>query len=131
MPTHSPNPNAEAHEIVSPGRVPKVPATYVLRVVTRTTSAIPVTCAASFSSAMRRLPSGVVATNSMLPRRTSLAIVPDSARTDHSAAIRPSEAAVFHAIEPPSVSIADGNGLPYTPAMAGGSALTERLELEP
>ena len=80
--------------------------------VTRTTIAIPVRCAASFSSAIRRLPSGVVATNSRLPRRTSLAIVPDSARTDHSAAISPSDAAVFQAMEPPRVSIAVGNGLP-------------------
>ncbi len=44
-----------------------------------------VRCAASFSSAIRRLPSGVVATMSRLPRRASAASVPDRAMIDHSA----------------------------------------------
>ncbi len=77
-----------------------------------TTIAMPVRWAASFSTAIRRMPSGVVATNSRLPRRASAASVPDSASTDHSAAIRPSEAPVFQPIDPPSVSMLTGNGLP-------------------
>ena len=39
--------------------------------------------AASFSSATRRLPNGVTATKSRLPRLASLASVDDSARIDH------------------------------------------------
>ncbi len=48
----------------------------------------------------------------MLPRRDSAASVDDRARIDQMAAMRPSDAAVFQAIEPPSVSIIVGNGLP-------------------
>ena len=44
-----------------------------------------VTWAASFSSAIRRLPKGDTATKSRLPRRASPASVEDSARIDHSA----------------------------------------------
>jgi hypothetical protein len=43
-----------------------------------------VTCAATFSIAMRRLPNGVVATMSRLPRPASPASVEDSPRIDHS-----------------------------------------------
>ena len=68
--------------------------------------------AASFSSAMRRVPSGVTATSSRLPRRASEARVEDRARMDHRLAMRPSDAAVFQAIDPPSVSTIVGNGLP-------------------
>ena len=48
---------------------------------------ITVRCAASFSSAIRRLPKGAAATNSRLPRRASPASVPDRARIDHRAAM--------------------------------------------
>ena len=68
--------------------------------------------AASFSSAIRRSPSGVTATSSRLPRRASVARVDDRARIDHRLAIRPSEAPVFQASEPPSVSMLTGNGVP-------------------
>ena len=47
-----------------------------------------VRCAASFSSAMRRLPNGAAATKSRLPRRASPASVPDRARIDHTAVPR-------------------------------------------
>ncbi len=85
---------------------------YVEIAVTSTTIAMPVRCAPSFSSAMRRMPSGVVATNSRLPRRISPARVPESARTDHRLAISPMLAAVFQPSDPPSVSMLIGNGLP-------------------
>ena len=44
--------------------------------------------AASFSSAMRRLPKGAAATKSRLPRAASPASVPDRARIDHRAVPR-------------------------------------------
>ena len=99
--------------ISSPGSVANAdPATHAQSAITITTMAIPVRWANSFSMAIRRRPSGVTATNSRLPRRASAARVPDRARTDHRAAMRPSEAPVFQAIEPPSVSMPAGNGLP-------------------
>ena len=76
------------------------------------TSAMAVTCAATFSTAMRRFPSGVAATNSRLPRRASPASVPDSAKSDHNAVISPNEPPDFHAIEPPRDVMLMGNGLP-------------------
>jgi hypothetical protein len=101
-----------------------VPATYAETAVTSTTMVMPVRCAASFSNAIRRIPRGVVATNSMLPRRVSPASVPDRAMIDHRAASRPIEAAVFHWVEPPRVVMLLGYGLPYTPDIAGGSWAT-------
>src|SRR4029078_10384407 len=49
---------------------------------------------------------------------------PASATPDHTAAIRPREAPVFQPIDPPSVSMLTGNGLPYTPDRTGGRLLT-------
>ena len=55
---------------------------------------------------------------------------PDSARTDHRRGHQArATRAVFQAMEPPSVSMATGNGLPYTPAIAGGRLRDERREL--
>ena len=51
--------------------------------------------AASFSSAMRRLPKGAAATKSRLPRAASPARVPDSARIDQSPAPRAKRAPYF------------------------------------
>ena len=100
------------------------PATHAQRAVTRTTIAIPVRWAATFSTAIRRMPSGVVATNSRLPRRASDASVPDIANTDHRATISAIDAPDFQAIEPPRVSMLTGNGLPYTPDSTGGRLAT-------
>ncbi len=73
-----------AKETASPGSCPKsVVPSQVARARMRTTPAIAVRCAASFSSATRRLPKGVAATRSRLPRRASVASVPESARIDH------------------------------------------------
>ena len=112
-PTHSANPIAMSGGISSPGRVPNAaPASQVVTATTTTTMSIPVRCANSFSTAIRRRPSGVTATSSMLPRRDSAASVDDRARIDQMAVTRPSDAPVFQAIEPPSVSINVGKGLP-------------------
>ena len=112
-PTHRANPMAFTGGISSPGSVPKrAPAIQAVTATMTITMSIPVRCANSFSIAIRRSPRGVTATSSMLPRRDSAASVDDRARIDQMAATRPSDAAVFHAIEPPSVSIIVGNGLP-------------------
>ena len=66
----------------------------------------------TFSTAIRRMPSGVVAMNSRLPRRASEASVPDIANTDHSATMSAIDAPDFQAIVPPSVSMFTGKGLP-------------------
>ena len=71
-----------------------------------------VRCAASFSRAIRRIPIGVTAISSRLPRRASEASVPDIARMDQRHTIRASDAPVFQAIEPPSVATLTGKGLP-------------------
>ncbi len=119
------NPIAAWGEISSPGRVwNAAPVIHAMRAVTATTIAIPVRCADTFSTAIRRMPSGVVAMNSRLPRRASEASVPAIANTDHSATISASEAPVFQPIEPPRVSMFTGNGLPYTPDMTGGRLWT-------
>ncbi len=86
-PTHSAKPSAESGGIWSPSAAS--PKAFELIVVARVriTSAIAsiVRCAASFSSATRRLPNGVTATKSRLPRLASPARVDDRARIDHRA----------------------------------------------
>ena len=124
-PIHRANPIAAWGVIASPGRVANAdPATHAEMAVTRTTMAMPVRWAVTFSTAIRRIPSGVVATNSRLPRRASEARVPAIANTDHSATMSAIDAPDFQAIDPPSVSMLTGNGLPYTPDSTGGRLAT-------
>ena len=89
-PVHRAKPAEDSGGIVSPREAS--PNTVELTVVpmARTTmaSASIVTWAASFSSAIRRLPNGAAATMSRLPRRASPASVPDSAKIDHRAVPR-------------------------------------------
>ena len=96
-PTHSAKPRADSGGIWSPSAAS--PKAFELIVVARVriSSAIAsiVRWAASFSSATRRLPNGVTATNSRLPRLASLASVEDSARIDHSAVPRAKIAPYF------------------------------------
>ena len=112
-PTQAAYPIAADHGISSPGSVAKAaPASHAQTAVTATMRPRTVRFAASFSRAMRRIPSGVTATSSRLPRRASEASVPDNARMDQRLTNRPSEAPVFQAIEPPRVATLTGKGLP-------------------
>ena len=76
-PTHRANPTAPASGISSPSSgMPKTDeATRVATTRNTIESATAVTWAASFSSAIRRLPNGAAATKSRLPRRASPARV--------------------------------------------------------
>ena len=86
-PVHRAKPAEDSGGIVSPREAS--PNTIELTVVpmARTTmaSASIVTWAATFSSAIRRLPNGAAATMSRLPRRASPASVAESAKIDHRA----------------------------------------------
>ena len=98
-PTHSAYPIAADGEIASPGSVPKaVPASHAASARTAIAAVRTVTCAASFSSATRRRPNGAEATNSRLPRRASLASVPESARIDQIAAMNTMYGPYFQAM---------------------------------
>ncbi len=85
-PTHRANPNDDASGIWSPSAASPKTFELTVRAMARITiaSARRVRCAASFSSAMRRLPNGVTATKSRLPRRASPASVDDRAKIDQS-----------------------------------------------
>ena len=85
-----------------------MPPTQVTTARKATASAIPVTWAASFSIAIRRLPNGAAATMSRLPRLASAASVPESATMDQTAAITPKNGPYFQETEPPSVSTFTG-----------------------
>ena len=80
------------------------------------------TCAASFSRATRRLPNGLAATKSRLPRCASPASVPDRARIDQSPTSRAKNGPYFQVMKPPMVSTS--TGLPAMPAMTGGTVAT-------
>ncbi len=82
-------------------------------------SAIAVTCAASFSIAIRRFPYGAAATRSRLPRRASPASVEESARIDHIEAMNAKNGPYLYVRKPPMVSgLTTG---PAMPAMTAGS----------
>jgi hypothetical protein len=83
-PTQSAKPMAAETGISSPSSAtPKTAeATRVAMARKIIDTAMAVTWAASFSRAMRRLPSGATATMSRLPRLASPASVPDKARID-------------------------------------------------
>jgi hypothetical protein len=96
-PTHRAKPSADSGGIWSPRAAS--PKAFELTVVatlriTRAMASI-VRWAASFSSAIRRLPNGVTATKSRLPRLASLASVEDRARIDHNAVPRAKIAPYF------------------------------------
>ena len=72
--------------------------------------------AASFSSAIRRLPNGVVAMKSRLPRRASPARVPERAKIDHNAV--------------PSAKIAPYLNVMYPPRVPSATGFPNRLTIE-
>ncbi len=82
-----PKPRPETSEIRSPRASSPNTAEPTEQAIARITIAShsSVRCAASFSTAIRRLPRGVVATMSRLPRRASEASVDERAMIDHSA----------------------------------------------
>ena len=96
-PTHRAKPTDESGGIGSPSAAS--PNSFELTVVATARIAIAspsiVRWAASFSSAIRRLPNGAAATKSRLPRRASPARVEDRARIDHSAVPRAKMAPYF------------------------------------
>ena len=95
-PTQSAIPTAASTGSASPGTVPSacVP-TYVTTPRNTHAATMPVTCAASFSRAIRRLPNGAAATMSKLPRRASEARVPDRATIAQRPAISPKKGPYF------------------------------------
>ncbi len=104
-PTHRAKPTEERGGIGSPSDAS--PYRFELTVVanarmTRARASI-VRCAASFSSAILRLPNGAAATKSRLPRRASPASVDERARIDQSAVPRAKMAPYFQLMYPPSV----------------------------
>ena len=96
-PTQTANPSELPSGIWSPSdAVPKAfELTLSMTAMTSTASHTRTRWAASFSSAIRRLPNGDVATMSRLPRAASPASVPDSARIDQNAVPRLNMAPYF------------------------------------
>lgn len=95
--TQSAKPMAAVAGTSSPGSLAKAaPPSQAAKAMTIAATVSRATWAATFSVATRRRLRGAAATRSRLPRRASLASVPDSARTDQKAAISSRTGPYFH-----------------------------------